>query len=106
RGAVDARRGKLGLDGLAHHAHAGTGFGQRIARADVTWFPRAPEPIARSFLKRDTTMSIETISEQRCFGGVQGFYKHASTETGGTMKLGVFRPPQAATGNLPVLYYP
>ena len=51
-GALDDRGGKLGLDGLAHHAHAGTGFGQRIARADVTWFPRAPEPIARSLLRR------------------------------------------------------
>jgi S-formylglutathione hydrolase len=50
-------------------------------------------------------MSIETISEQRCFGGVQGFYKHASSETGGTMKFGVFRPPQAAKGKVPVLYY-
>ena len=50
-------------------------------------------------------MSIETISEQRCFGGVQGFYRHASTETGGTMKFGVFRPPQAAKGKVPVLYY-
>ncbi len=50
-------------------------------------------------------MAIETISEQRCFGGVQGFYKHASTETAGTMKFGVFRPPQAAKGKVPVLYY-
>lgn len=50
-------------------------------------------------------MAIETISEQRCFSGVQGFYKHASEETAGTMKFGVFRPPQAAKGKVPVLYY-
>ena len=50
-------------------------------------------------------MAIETISEQRCFGGVQGFYKHASDTTAGTMKFGVFRPPQAAKGKVPVLYY-
>jgi len=50
-------------------------------------------------------MAIETISEQRCFGGVQGFYKHASDETAGTMKFGVFRPPQAERGKVPVLYY-
>src|ERR1700754_5121363 len=50
-------------------------------------------------------MAIETISEQRCFGGIQGFYKHASDETAGTMKFGVFRPPQAAKGKVPVLYY-
>src|SRR6201991_3693207 len=50
-------------------------------------------------------MAIETISEQRCFGGIQGFYKHASDETAGTMKFGVFRPPQAGKGKVPVLYY-
>ena len=50
-------------------------------------------------------MTIETISEQRCFGGVQGFYKHASKETGGTMKFGVFRPPLGKGEKAPVLYY-
>jgi S-formylglutathione hydrolase len=50
-------------------------------------------------------MTIETISEQRCFGGVQGFYKHESSETAGTMKFGVFRPPQAEKTKVPVLYY-
>jgi S-formylglutathione hydrolase len=50
-------------------------------------------------------MAIEMISEQRCFGGVQGFYKHESVETAGTMKFGVFRPPQAEKGPVPVLYY-
>jgi S-formylglutathione hydrolase len=50
-------------------------------------------------------MSIETISEQRSFGGVQGFYKHTSSETGGTMKFGVFRPPLAKDEQAPVLYY-
>ena len=50
-------------------------------------------------------MTIETISEQRCFGGIQGFYKHASSETNGTMKFGVFKPPQAAKRKVPVLYY-
>jgi S-formylglutathione hydrolase len=50
-------------------------------------------------------MAIETISEQRCFGGVQGLYKHESAETGGPMKFGVFRPPQAEKRKVPVLYY-
>ncbi|MGH8171899.1 MAG: S-formylglutathione hydrolase [Rhodanobacteraceae bacterium] len=50
-------------------------------------------------------MTIETISEQRCFGGVQGFYKHESSETAGTMKFGVYHPPQAEKGKVPVLYY-
>lgn len=50
-------------------------------------------------------MTIETISEQHCFGGVQGFYAHASSETGGTMKFGVFTPPLSAGETAPVLYY-
>jgi S-formylglutathione hydrolase len=50
-------------------------------------------------------MAIETISEQRCFGGTQGFYRHESSETGGTMKFGVFAPPEAAKRKVPVLYY-
>lgn len=51
------------------------------------------------------TDTFETISEQRCFGGVQGFYRHVSTETGGPMKFGVFRPPLARGAKAPVLYY-
>ena len=50
-------------------------------------------------------MTIETISEQRCFGGVQGFYRHVSSETGGMMKFGVFQPPRAGRHAAPVLYY-
>lgn len=50
-------------------------------------------------------MDIETLSEQRCFGGVQGFYRHASAETGGAMRFGVFMPPLARGAKAPVLYY-
>ncbi len=50
-------------------------------------------------------MALETISEHRCFGGVQGFYRHASSEIGLPMKFGVFVPPQAAHGPVPVLFY-
>lgn len=48
---------------------------------------------------------IEILSEQRCFGGVQGFYRHQSRECGGPMQFGVFVPPQAAQGRVPALYY-
>lgn len=48
---------------------------------------------------------IETLSEQRCYGGVQGFYRFASDACGGPMTFGVYAPPQAAHGRLPVLYY-
>jgi len=49
--------------------------------------------------------TLTTLAEHACFGGVQGFYAHASTETGGTMRFAVFRPPQAARGPVPVVYY-
>jgi len=51
------------------------------------------------------TRSITTLSEHACFGGVQGFYQHDSDETGTPMKFGVFVPPQAERGSVPVLFY-
>jgi S-formylglutathione hydrolase len=49
--------------------------------------------------------AIETISEQLSFGGVQGFYRHASNACAGPMRFAVYRPPQARNGPVPVLYY-
>ena len=46
-----------------------------------------------------------TLSEHACFGGVQRFYLHESSEIGGPMKFGVFVPPQAKQGPVPVLFY-
>jgi S-formylglutathione hydrolase len=48
---------------------------------------------------------LTVLGEHACFGGVQGFYEHASHATGGPMRLGVYRPPQAAHGPVPVLIY-
>jgi S-formylglutathione hydrolase len=48
---------------------------------------------------------IETISEQRCHGGVQGFYRHHSDSCGGPMRFALFQPPQAAQEACPVLYF-
>ena len=50
-------------------------------------------------------MSIETLSEQACFGGVQGVYRHVSRETGTPMRFAVFTPPQAKAGNVPVFWF-
>ena len=41
---------------------------------------------------------LETLSEHPAFGGVQGFYRHASDTIGLPMKFGVYRPPQALAG--------
>jgi S-formylglutathione hydrolase len=48
---------------------------------------------------------MKTISEHKCFEGVQGYYSHASSEIGLEMKFSVFQPPQAQSGKVPVLYY-
>ena len=42
--------------------------------------------------------NVETLSEHASFGGVQGFYRHASSEIGLPMRLGVYLPPQAIAG--------
>lgn len=49
--------------------------------------------------------AIETISEQRCFGGVQGFYRHISSHCGGPMRFALYLPPQSVAAPCPVLYY-
>jgi S-formylglutathione hydrolase len=51
----------------------------------------------------DTAPALETLSEHACFGGVQGFYRHTSHEIGLPMRFGVYRPPQATDGPVPVL---
>ncbi|KAB2970718.1 S-formylglutathione hydrolase [Zoogloea sp.] len=48
---------------------------------------------------------FEILSEHGCFGGRQGFYRHASAEIGLPMRFAVFVPPQAAAGPVPVLFY-
>lgn len=48
---------------------------------------------------------IETISEQRCHGGVQGFYRHYSERCDGPMRFALYQPPQAASELCPVLYF-
>jgi S-formylglutathione hydrolase len=48
---------------------------------------------------------METVSENMCFGGVQGVYKHGSDACGCDMTFGLFLPPQAKTQKVPVLWY-
>lgn len=49
--------------------------------------------------------TLKTLSEHACFGGVQGFYEHASIEIGLPMRFSVFLPPQAAKGPVPAVLY-
>jgi len=48
---------------------------------------------------------MRTISENRCFGGVQGVYAHASAVTGCEMTFGLFLPAEAEDHPVPVLWY-
>jgi len=48
---------------------------------------------------------MQTVSENACFGGVQGVYTHSSDATGCDMTFGLFLPAEAAAGPVPVLWY-
>ena len=50
-------------------------------------------------------MTLETLSENRSFGGTQGVYRHKSQATGTDMTFAVYLPPDAADGPVPVLWY-
>lgn len=48
---------------------------------------------------------MESLSENKCFGGTQGVYKHASTSCNCDMTFGLFLPEEAKDGPVPVLWY-
>jgi S-formylglutathione hydrolase len=50
-------------------------------------------------------VALETVSANRCFGGTQAVYRHASRETGTDMVFSAYLPPQAEQGPCPVLWY-
>lgn len=49
--------------------------------------------------------TLETLAEHACFGGTQGFYRHASKACAGPMRFAVFTPAQTKHRKLPVLFY-
>jgi S-formylglutathione hydrolase len=48
---------------------------------------------------------METVSEARAFGGVQGVYRHRSEACGCDMTFAVYLPPEAEDGPVPCLWY-
>ncbi len=48
---------------------------------------------------------METVSENKCFGGVQGVYSHASSVCACDMTFGLFLPEEAQDGPVPLLWY-
>jgi len=51
------------------------------------------------------TDTLKTLSEHRCFGGVQRFLEHESREIGLPMRFSVYLPPQAAVGKVPAVMF-
>ncbi|WP_119677996.1 S-formylglutathione hydrolase [Indioceanicola profundi] len=49
--------------------------------------------------------SIQTLSRHRCYGGWVSYHQHDSAATKTPMKFGVFVPPQAEKGKVPVVIY-
>jgi S-formylglutathione hydrolase len=50
-------------------------------------------------------MSLDTVSTNKAFGGVQGVYKHQSSSTGTEMTFSVFVPEHEPGAKLPVIWY-
>jgi S-formylglutathione hydrolase len=50
-------------------------------------------------------LSLEVVSQSRCFDGTQFVYRHASQETGTAMRLAAFVPPQAERVKVPVVWF-
>ncbi len=48
---------------------------------------------------------MKTVSENRCFSGVQGVYTHSSAACACDMTFGLFLPEEAKDGPVPVLWY-
>jgi S-formylglutathione hydrolase len=50
-------------------------------------------------------MTLETVSTNQSYGGVQGVYKHTSCVTGTDMTFSVYVPPHEPGAKLPVVWY-
>lgn len=48
---------------------------------------------------------VETLERHACFGGTQLVCRHDSRQTGTPMTFGIYLPPRAACGRVPVLWY-
>jgi S-formylglutathione hydrolase len=49
--------------------------------------------------------AVECLAKHACWGGTQGFYQHDSAQIGLPMRFGVYVPPQAEHGPVPVLMF-
>lgn len=57
-----------------------------------------------SFIEIES-MTLEKIAANKCFGGTQFRYQHASSVLGCDMNFAVYLPPRAETSTVPILYW-
>ncbi len=50
-------------------------------------------------------MTLQTVSESKSFGGIQGVYRHDSASIGTPMTFAVYVPEHEPVANLPVLWW-
>ena len=48
---------------------------------------------------------FEIVSQSRCFGGTQFYFRHKSEETRTPMRFAAFVPPQARGNRVPVVWW-
>ncbi len=70
-----------------------------VCRHLTLWLDRTT---ANRFIER---MTLEIVSTNHSYGGTQGVYRHASTETGTPMTFSVFVPEHRPGEKLPVIWY-
>ena len=79
------------------------------ARETIYAATAAIEGVARrdegSRVSEEALAQLETVSEARCYGGVQGVYRHASSAVSCDMEFALYLPPQAADGPVPLLWW-
>jgi S-formylglutathione hydrolase len=79
------------------------------AKAGIQLLSQIHEELDSAFRRNDESRAyyrrMQTISEHHCFGGTQGFYRYDSIACAAPMRFGVYQPPQARQGCVPVLYY-
>ena len=103
------RRRRRARTAPAHrrHAHHFTGprshrvvpgVGHNMPQEAPRVFADAVLELAPRVAHSHDRLAFKTLSEHRCFGGVQRFYEHDSREIGLPMRFSVFLPPQAANG--------
>lgn len=51
------------------------------------------------------SVSLNRISQSRCFSGTVSFYSHRSATCSSEMRFAAYQPPQAKSESVPVLYF-